>query len=115
MRSSGASGLAGFFEAEAPGIPMASQQSCIRGIGHGSGHAWVRGVTPNVGGAPDECRRTPYSCAACGMKFDHYYNLHPGIFNAMRLAGVPDACVYGHVPEVCTYVGADAGSASESA
>ncbi len=71
---------------------MSGQESEINGSGYGDGHCWLRVFTPQAGGAPIRERRTYYLCRRCGAKFTHFYACAPDIFEAMRDAGVRDAC-----------------------
>ena len=58
--------------------------SHIVGSGWGSDHEWKRGYTGGDKG-------TPYQCE-CGASFVHWYDETPDIFEAMKLAGVPEHC-----------------------
>jgi hypothetical protein len=62
--------------------------SDIRGEGYGSSHDWMRDVTDTFGGE----RGTRYFCRHQDGVFVHLYELHPDIFEAMRLDGVPETC-----------------------
>jgi hypothetical protein len=64
---------------------MSEKRSHIHGKGYGDSHMWISGETGWT-------RTTPYVCSACGAAFGHHYPSVPNIFQAMRLANVPEFC-----------------------
>jgi hypothetical protein len=43
-------------------------------------------------------KHSTYQCTACWAKFDHYYDVVPSIFEAMKKAKVPDHCLVTAAP-----------------
>jgi hypothetical protein len=62
----------------------ATHESAINGEGWASDHLWHYEGTPS--------NASVYKCARCFWTFAHYYNSTPDIFEALRVAGVPDKC-----------------------
>lgn len=64
--------------------------NCLRGFGYGDIHAW-RNMGSIYSFYPHE-KFTRYICLMCGIIFDHYYDVTPNIFSAMRASGIEDSC-----------------------
>lgn len=56
----------------------------VTGDGYGASHNWKKAPTVN--------RATLYKCADCEDFFLHHYAIVPDIHEAMKVAGMPDAC-----------------------
>lgn len=72
--------------------PAAYAVSAIHGMGHGSAHCWVRIATNQVGSAPAALKCSRYMCLKCDQRFNHFYDLSPDIFAAMKEVGVSADC-----------------------
>jgi len=65
--------------------------SDINGDGYGYKHDWERGPTAQVG-SDWRKKSTFYTCRKCAVSFNHYYDVTPYIFDAIREADVPEEC-----------------------
>lgn len=63
--------------------------SAIRGVN--DGHMWKHVGTANVG-SNFWLKCSQYTCAYCGVKFNHRYDMVPNIERAMRMEAVPEQC-----------------------
>ena len=66
------------------------KQSEIHGTGYGDSHTWSR-IFTTLGDLEYYEKFTSYSCK-CGADFNHYYDVTPDIFKAIKESGVPDKC-----------------------
>lgn len=68
------------------------------GYGYGSDHNWRKDLTDKFQypptGTPEKATR--WICRDCGQVFIHYYDIRPGIFEAMEYAGTPKLCPAKH-------------------
>lgn len=64
--------------------------SGLTGKGYGDKHEWKAGDTIQSPD-PDE-RATYWRCTDCGAEFYHHYHVMKDIHEAIKAAGIPDAC-----------------------
>lgn len=66
--------------------------SDVEGSGYGSDHNWKKDITGKfmINGSPEQGTR--WICRDCGEIFVHWYDLWPGIFEAMEYRGIPRDC-----------------------
>ena len=69
-----------------------SFSSDIRGVGYGSSHIWKHLGAAQVGSAPPSLKYSRYKCEQCGDYFEHFYDLCPDIFMAIKRSNIRDLC-----------------------
>lgn len=70
--------------------------SDVIGKGYGSDHDWRRDITDKFqfNGYPE--KGTRWICRDCGQVFVHFYDIYPGIFEAMEYKDIPELCPSKH-------------------